>query len=283
MKKFKLSEINKMPEMSGIYSIINILNGHRYIGSTNNFKRRLARHRSELRKNHHHSIHLQRAFNKYGEARFQVEILERCEPIHDTLLMIEQKYLDLKPEYNIAEIADRPVRTNHFVSDETRMKLRLANLGKKPSEESRKKMSEAQKKKTGKKIDQYDLNGNYIRTFAKAVDAGVAMGGYYKYTRIIACCRGRIRTACGYIWKYTNDNRSIFDVQKQKGKDNKRSVVCLTKRGEYVNEFPSILEAATCMGNKNNAGAINKTVHGKNKSAFGYKWMYKEDYERSIA
>ena len=282
MKKYKLSEVNKIPEISGIYSITNILNRHRYIGSTNNFKRRLTRHRSELRKNHHHSQYLQRAFNKYGEVHFQVEILEKCEPIHDTLLMIEQKYLDLKPEYNISEVADRPARTNVVVSDETRMKLRLANLGKKHSEESRKKMSEAQKKKPGKKVDQYDLNGNYIRTFNRAVDAGIAMGNYYKYVQIIACCRGRLRTAHGHMWKYTSDDRNIFDVQKPKGKDNKRPVVCLTKKGEYVKAFPSILEAAIYMGNKNNAGTINKTLHGKNKSAFGYKWMYKEDYERGV-
>lgn len=282
MRKFELSEINKMPESSGIYSITNTLNNHRYIGSTNNFKRRLERHRSELRKNYHHSLHLQRAYNKYGEIHFKVEILEFCEPIRDTLLSIEQKYLDLNPEYNIAEIADRPVRTSRIVSDETKMKIRLANIGRKHSEESRKKMSEAQRKKPGKKVDQYDLNGKYIQTFDRVVDAGIAMGNYYKHVQITSCCKGRTRTACGYIWKYHNDNRNIFEVQKPKGKDNKRPVICLTKKNEYVAEFPSILEAAIALGNATNSGTINKVVHGKGKTAFGYKWKYKEDYERSV-
>lgn len=283
MKKFKLCDVNKLPEISGIYAITNELNGHRYIGSTNNFKRRLIHHRSDLRTKSHHSIILQRAYNKYGEHRFYIEILEICEPIQETLFLLEQKYLDLHPEYNINPVANRPPGFKGEVSEDTRQKLRIANLGKKHSLESRKKMSESQRKKAGKKVDQYDLNGNYITTFNRAVDAGIAMGDYYKYVQIVACCRGRIRTACGYIWKYHNDNRNIFEVQKPKGKDNKRPVVCLTNKNGYVAEFPSILEAAIALGSATNSGTINKVVHGKGKTAFGYKWMYKEDYERSIA
>lgn len=283
MKKFKLNDVNKLSETSGIYSIVNELNGHRYIGSTNNFKRRLIHHRSDLRTNTHHSPILQRAYNKYGEHRFYIEILETCEPIQETLFLLEQKYLDLKPEYNINPIANRPPGFKGEVSEETRQKRRLANLGKKASDEARKNMSEAQRKKPGKKVDQYDLEGNYIQTFNRAVDAGRAMGNYNKYVQIISCCKGKVRTAWGYIWKYNADNRDIFEVQKPKGKDNKRPVVCLTKKDEYVAEFSSILEAAIALGSATNCSTINKVVHGKGKTAFGYKWRYKEDYERSVA
>jgi hypothetical protein len=31
-----LNNINRLPKVSGIYSIVNILNGHRYIGSSMN-------------------------------------------------------------------------------------------------------------------------------------------------------------------------------------------------------------------------------------------------------
>lgn len=282
MKKFKLCDVNKLPKMSGIYSIVNELNGHRYIGSTNDFKRRITHHRSDLRTQSHHSIILQRAYDKYGEHRFYVEILEICEPIQETLFLLEQKYLDLKPEYNVNLIANRPPGFKGKVSEETRRKRRLANLGKKASEEAKKHMSEAQRKKPGKKVDQYDLNGNYIQTFNRVVDAGMAMGNYYRHVQITSCCRGKVRTACGYIWKYHNDNRDIFDVQKPKGKDNKRPVICLTKKGEYISEFPSISEAAVALGNATNSSTINKVVHGKGKTAFGYRWMYKEDYERRV-
>ena len=58
------------------------------------------RHRSELRHGRHHNPYLAKAYNKYGEDKFKVQILEVCEKVQDTLFFLEQKYLDLKPEYN---------------------------------------------------------------------------------------------------------------------------------------------------------------------------------------
>lgn len=75
---------------SGVYMIKNVLNNHKYIGSTKNFKQRLKQHLSDLRNNKHHSPHLQAAWNKYGEKHFVFQILETCEPIAaDALLKHE--------------------------------------------------------------------------------------------------------------------------------------------------------------------------------------------------
>lgn len=90
MITLKFSEINELPVEAGIYMIQNTLNNHKYIGSTNNFKRRIIRHRSELRTNKHHSLYLQRAYNRYGEDKFTVSILEKCDSVRDTLLYLEQ-------------------------------------------------------------------------------------------------------------------------------------------------------------------------------------------------
>ena len=62
----------------GVYSITNLQNNKRYIGSSKNIESRWADHRRRLRKNTHHSIHLQRAWNEYGEQNFCFEILEEC-------------------------------------------------------------------------------------------------------------------------------------------------------------------------------------------------------------
>lgn len=105
MQKYKIDDLKRVPKTAGIYSIQNILNNKRYIGSTNNFYNRFHEHKHELLNNKHRSSHLQRAFNKYGQNAFQFQILEVCEPIRDTLLCIEQKYLDLKPEYNVNKFA----------------------------------------------------------------------------------------------------------------------------------------------------------------------------------
>lgn len=86
---------------TGIYKIKNIINNDCYIGSAKDINRRWQRHKSALKHNHHENIHLQRAWNKYGEENFIFEIIEECD-IND-LLIIEQKYLDLNPEYNIGK------------------------------------------------------------------------------------------------------------------------------------------------------------------------------------
>lgn len=93
---------------SGIYEIVNTVNGRRYIGSTNNFLTRYAKHLSHLRGNDHDNPKLQAAWNKYGENAFDFRPLERCEECD--LLVVEQRWLDLiftngERHYNVARYA----------------------------------------------------------------------------------------------------------------------------------------------------------------------------------
>jgi len=85
--------------MIGIYRIINLINRKCYYGSSKNIYKRWKDHKNQLKLNKHHNIKLQRAWNKYGEKSFIFEIVELCEL--ESLLLIEQKFLNLKPEYNI--------------------------------------------------------------------------------------------------------------------------------------------------------------------------------------
>lgn len=89
--------------MIGIYRIRNLNNNKCYYGSAKNINRRWSRHKSQLKYNRHENIILQRAWNKYGELNFIFEVVELCE--EDDLLIIEEKYLDLNPEYNIGKQA----------------------------------------------------------------------------------------------------------------------------------------------------------------------------------
>lgn len=90
MKIVNLEQLDKI----GIYAIKNTSNGKVYIGSTaKSFKVRFNQHISKLRCNKHHCIHLQNAFNKYGEEIFDFEILEvvtTSEGIRD----LEKYYID---------------------------------------------------------------------------------------------------------------------------------------------------------------------------------------------
>jgi group I intron endonuclease len=86
----------------GIYTIRNTVNGKLYVGSTRkNFSHRWTSHRSDLRRNTHHSPKLQHAWNKYGMAAFEFIVLEILKD-KDHVLDREQLWINLlDPEYNI--------------------------------------------------------------------------------------------------------------------------------------------------------------------------------------
>lgn len=137
--------------ISGIYQIKNLANNKIYIGSAVNIKNRWKSHKSRLNLNKHHSIHLQRAWNKYGENSFEFSIIELVEE-KTKLLDREQFWLDktncynLKIGYNISKYAGS--RLGVKASDETKKKMSKSqkgnknSLGHKHSNESKLKMKQ---------------------------------------------------------------------------------------------------------------------------------------------
>ena len=96
-----------------VYKIRNIINGHYYIGSTVDSRKRFWAHRKDLRNNVHVCVHLQRAWNKYGEDAFKFEIVQKLHSRND-LFPTEQKLLNEHFGkdycYNVAAYADAPMR-----------------------------------------------------------------------------------------------------------------------------------------------------------------------------
>lgn len=81
----------------GIYKIQNLVNGKCYVGSAKSFNDRFRKHKNSLVKNSHHSIKLQRAWNKYGSENFVFQPLLICKPID--LLYYEQRVIDSFDSY----------------------------------------------------------------------------------------------------------------------------------------------------------------------------------------
>lgn len=82
--------------MIGIYKITCKSTGKFYIGSSINIEKRWREHAAQLKNGRHHSILLQRAWDKYGVSDFIFEVVEETD--RQTLLNREQFYLDsLKP------------------------------------------------------------------------------------------------------------------------------------------------------------------------------------------
>lgn len=63
---------------SGIYAIVNCVNGRVYIGQAmGGFRRRWVHHLYELRQGRHHNVELQADWNELGEQSFQFAIVHR--------------------------------------------------------------------------------------------------------------------------------------------------------------------------------------------------------------
>lgn len=76
----------------GVYSLVNTIDGKRYVGSSVQIKTRLYKHNYHLRKGNHHCKHLQNAFNLYGEDAFTTETVLLCDKVN--LEYYEQVVMD---------------------------------------------------------------------------------------------------------------------------------------------------------------------------------------------
>ena len=138
------------PKISGIYKIVNTVNGKKYVGSALDIRVRWWKHRQYLRKNNHHSIKLQNAWNKYGEESFDFSIIEECEPIKEILEEREQFWMDYykaydNHNYNVSKIAGRSMQGRKHTKES---REKMSKSSKNPSKETREKISKANKNRS---------------------------------------------------------------------------------------------------------------------------------------
>lgn len=139
--------------LTGVYVIRNLVNGKIYIGSSSiSIKERWYRHIASLRRNKHQNKYLQYAWNKYGESNFEFKVLMYCSK--ETTLENEQKYLDKyksydsKIGYNLYRNARSPLGTKKELH--VRIAISLTSKKRRPSEETRRLLSEASKRRVRK-------------------------------------------------------------------------------------------------------------------------------------
>ena len=93
-------------KVSGIYKIVNKVNGKYYVGSSYDIGKRVIRHKRQLKLRNHFNNYLQKSYDKHGEDNFEFVVVECVLPISSELFKVEQKYLDiakteLKKTYNL--------------------------------------------------------------------------------------------------------------------------------------------------------------------------------------
>ncbi len=122
----------------------------------------------------------------------------------------------------------------------------------------------------GIEVHQYDLNGNYIKTWKSTEDAA----RYFNITGVqirVACKINR--TSCGYFWSTILYNK--LDISKYKSFIKRDKIYKFDITGKLVTEYNNIKEAAN--DNDNTSRLILNAIAGKSKSR-GFYYSYNRDF-----
>ena len=117
-------------------------------------------------------------------------------------------------------------------------------------------------------INQYDLDGNFIKRWIGACTIQNELG--FDSSTIINCCKGRSNKSHGFVWRFDGDI-IIRDIKLNK----KPLSIVQLKDNVLVCRFKSIAEASRITNIQRSS--IGYCCKGKLKTAGGYNWKY-ENY-----
>lgn len=170
---------------SGIYKIVNKKNSKCYVGSAFNFDKRFVLHRHYLNRNKHHSIKLQRAWNKYGAENFEFQIIEVCSK--KVISKREEFYIKCCNSYHKGYNCS-PFASGHSpkLKESTKKKISVAAQRVASDEEERQRRSERAKKqhaegKLGKKT--FKNGGPSSEKISKGLKQSAKFKAHYKKLR----------------------------------------------------------------------------------------------------
>lgn len=212
-----------------IYCITNIVNDKKYVGQTSKDPYiRWNQHKADA-KRLNRAIHM--AMRKYGIDNFIFEVINESASNIDELNDLEEFYVSFYDTfkghgYNMNSGGDHVIH-----SDETKEKIRQSSLGRKHSDETKKKMSESRsgeknpnygktfsnehklkmsktrrgrngiQSHSSKKIIQLDKDtGQEIACWFSMNEVQRELGIYQ--SSISRCCRGKLKSTGGFVWKY---------------------------------------------------------------------------------
>ena len=216
-----------------VYLVKNIINGKKYVGlTTQSLETRWQQHVYEaFRKNNNRYFY--NSIRKYGKDSFKCSILEECKDEQELdakeIYWINQLgsfrdgyNLTIGGEGGYKEITRKKMSLacqGKKFSDEHRKNLSISHMGisvgekngmfgrkgvnhhafgKKRSKEAREKISRNHGR--NRKIEQYDLDGKYLKSYDSIQQAILDVGGHN--ANIIKCCKDQRNKAYGYRWKY---------------------------------------------------------------------------------
>lgn len=125
-----------------------------------------------------------------------------------------------------------------------------------------------------KPVNQYNKNGEFIRQWESASEAGRKLGIHSN--QIGSCCTLRLDSAGGFVWRYAD-----FEGEVGQWVGNRKPVLQYEKDGSFVKEWASATEAASAFNTS--VSRITECCKGIYKTSHGYVWKYKfngENHEK---
>lgn len=128
-----------------------------------------------------------------------------------------------------------------------------------------------------KRVLQLDINTKEVlNEFKSPTEAECALNTNYVVgatTHIGECCRGKRRSAYGFLWQYKDNFERGIQTFKPSWS---RAVLQYDLDNNLVNSYSSIREAA--ITNNLSSSCIQKCASGKYKQYKNYIWKYKENH-----
>ena len=229
---------------SGIYICSCLSNGYSYIGQAQSLSKRKQQHLSSLRNNRHYNLHLQRAWNKYGEDNFSWSVLELCNI--DYLDEREQYWINKYDSFNngFNQTLGGDGKRGYHESDETKEKHAIATKNTWTFERKK----EQRNRMLGDNNPMFGRVGELNPAYGK--DHSGENGGMYG--------------------KHHTEESKEKNRQAHLGQNNKMSKLVICVETEEI--FASQGEAGRAK--KCDSSTINKCCRGVKKTAGGYHWRY---------
>ena len=124
------------------------------------------------------------------------------------------------------------------------------------------------KAKNRKVINQYNLQGEFIKTHNGVLEA---QNSIKKGNQVSEMINGRLKTALGFLWiEKDKATPEVIELSvKNAISKKKRRIAQYTMDGQLVKVFDSLNDAYNTYGY-----SIRDYIEGKTKHAYGYIWEY---------